>query len=328
MTHCQIWTNLAALAVLIALLGFIYWTHTGERAVPGLIEDLQSEDRQAQQLATAHLKEIGLAAKPAVPLLVELATSAGGSLVQSEAAGALQTIDLTAARQVMTYHLPKLQDPDARVRREAASLVGALGPVAKPAVSSLLRTLKDPEVVVRDQAVRALGAIGLPADEVSHALTEALRDPDWTVRYAAIMQFTFGGFSGPEALAALRELTNDSNQTVARSAESAVAAAEHPLPISALVNTLDQPVDRSYALLQLAKLGPKAAEAVPKLTVLLSATRPLERYLAANTLESIGHPARQALPALEQAEQDPDPVVRESIAHAIQTIARESSATP
>ena len=32
----------------MALLGLVYWQHTGARAVPGLIENLQSEDRQAQ----------------------------------------------------------------------------------------------------------------------------------------------------------------------------------------------------------------------------------------------------------------------------------------
>jgi HEAT repeat protein len=73
-------------------------------------------------------------------------------------------------------------------------------------------------------------------------------------------------------------------------------------------------------LLQLAKLGPRAAEAVPKLASLLSAERPLERYLAASTLESVGPGALQAVPALQRTLADPDPIVREAAAEALHSI--------
>lgn len=36
MTLRRIWLNLGGLGVLIALLGFVYWQHTGARPVPGL----------------------------------------------------------------------------------------------------------------------------------------------------------------------------------------------------------------------------------------------------------------------------------------------------
>jgi len=192
--------NLGALGLLIALLGLVYWQHTGARAVPGLIEDLQSEDRQAQQLAAAHLKDIGPSAQPAVPLLVQLATSDRRSHLRSEAAGALPSIDLTAARHVMMHQLPILQEPDDQVRSEAVSVLGALGPVAKPAAPSLLMMLNDPVTTVRDQVVRALGSIGLPADRVVRGLTQALRDPEWTVRHAAVTQFAFSSYAGPDSI--------------------------------------------------------------------------------------------------------------------------------
>jgi HEAT repeat protein len=73
-------------------------------------------------------------------------------------------------------------------------------------------------------------------------------------------------------------------------------------------------------LLQLTKLGPRAAEAVPKLASLLTADRPLERYLAACTLESVGPSAVQAVPALKRTLDDPDPIVREAAAEALQAI--------
>ena len=296
--------------------------------MPGLIEDLQSDDRQAQQLAALHLKDIGLAAKPAVPLLIELATSDDKPRLHSEAAAALPTIDLSAARQVMTRYLPKLEDQDAQIRLDAVSALEALGPVAKPAVPSLIAIANDPDTVVRDRVVRALGAIGIPTDTVMQGLIEALRDPEWTVRYAAVTQFAFGGFSSPDSIAVLRDLTEDPNQTVARLAQSAVNSVEREIQASTYVFMLDQGTNLTYTLHQLAKLGPRAAETVPAIAAVLTAEQPLERYLAACALESIGPAAKEAVMALQQAAQDPDPIVRESVNQALQSIAHGTSTTP
>lgn len=320
MTFRIVSLNLGTLCFLIALLGFVYWQHTGARAVPGLIEDLQSEDRQAQQLATAHLKNIGPAAKPAVPLLVELATLDRKSHLRSEAAGALPSIDLSAARQVMMHHLPMLQEPDDQVRGEAVSILGALGPVAKPAAPSLLMMLNDPDTIVRNRVVRALGSIGLPAGSVMQGLTQALRDPEWTVRHAAVTLFAFGGYARPESLSILQELTSDSNPTVAKLAQSAVASAQRPILVSTYSFLLKQETNRTHSLQQLAKLGPRAAETASDVAALLTAEQPLERYLAACALAEIGKAAKETVPALRAAVQDPDPVVREAAAEGLQVI--------
>jgi len=292
----------------------------GARAVPELIEDLRSEDRQAQMLAAQHLKDIGLAAAPAVPLLIELATSGERSSLQSEAAGALPAIDLSAARRVMAYQLPKLQDSDPQNRRDAAAVLGALGPAAKPAVLSLVGVLNDPNTVVRDRAVRALGSIGLQSETVMNGLLHALRDPEWTVRYAAVMQFSFNGFSSPESHAVLQDLTTDSNQTVAHLAQSAVAAAERPIQSATYRFMLKQGTNRIYTLLQLAKLGPRAAETAPDIAGILTSDQPLERYLAACALAEMGPAAKEIVSAVRAAAQDADPVVREAAAEALYAI--------
>src|SRR5262249_26578557 len=112
MTARQIGLNLAALAVLMALLGVIYWQHTGARAVPELIQVLQSNDLQAQLLAAHGLKDIGVPAQAAVPLLLELATADGRSLLHSEAAGALPWGRFGAARKGVVAWPPTLQHPD------------------------------------------------------------------------------------------------------------------------------------------------------------------------------------------------------------------------
>jgi len=325
MTHKQIWLNLGGLGLLIALLGIVYWQHTGPRAVPGLIENLQGTDVQAQPLAAMHLGHIGLEAKSAVPALLTIATASPASYAATTAAGALPAIDLSAARQVMDAWLLRLQDSSPQIRRDAAATLGALGPAAKPAVPALVLLLNDQDTAVRERVTRALGSIGLPIDAVMRGLIQALRDPDWTVRHAAVTQFSFSGFSSPESLAVLRDLTKDSNKTVAGLAQSALASAERPISVSVYLLTLNQARDQTYPLLQLAKLGPHAAEAIPKLTTLLASEKPLERYLTVNALESIGRAAETATPALQRSLDDPDPIVREAAAEALQSIRKNGS---
>ncbi len=317
MSPRQIWLNLGALAVLITLLGLVYWEHTGARAVPRLIEDLRSADVQRQMLAAEGLKAIGPEAKGAVELLVAIALSPSNPSLSSAAAGALPSIDLSAARQVMAGWLPKLNDPDAQVRREAMSALGALGPIAKPAVSALVAALNDSDMLVRERAARALGSIGVPVDQVTNGLIQALRDPDWQVRHAVVMQFAFSGFSIQEALPLLRESTKDENPSVAQLAHSAVAAAERELRTETYVLMLRQGMSRSFALTQLAKLGAKAADAIPTLNTVLTSDRPIERYLALCALEAIGRPS---LATLKQAMSDPDPIVRETAAEAVRSL--------
>ena len=317
MTTRSIWLHLGALGVLLALLTIFYVANTGARAVPGLIEDLQSGDVQRQVLAAEGLKAIGPDAKDAVEPLVAAASSAASSSLNTAAAGALAAIDLSAARRVMHAWLPKLQDSDTQVRRDAASALGALGPSARPAVPALVTILNDPDLLVRDRATRALGSIGIPIDQVTQGLMRALRDQEWQVRHAAVMQFAFSGFSNREALLMLRELIEDANPSVAQLARSAIADAERESRTETYVLMLHQNMSRPFALHQLAKLGPRAADAIPTLTTVLTSQLPLERYLALCALEAIGP---QALPSITQALNDTDPVVKDTAADALRSL--------
>ena len=315
-----IYSNLGTLGLLLALLGVVYWQNTGARAVPGLIEDLQSEDVQRQMLAAEGLKAVGPEAKAAVESLVTVATSSSNASLSTAAGGALPSIDLRAVRTVMSAWLPKLQDPDIQVRRDAASVLGALGPVAKPAVPALVAALHDHDLLVRERATRALGSIGIPIDAVMRGLIQSLHDPEWTVRYAAVTQFSFSGFQDADALAVLHELAKDENRAVAQAARSAVASAEHPIQVATYVLMLRQGTNRPYTLHQLAKLGPRAGEAIPAISAILSSGSPLERYLAVCALEAIGVPS---LADLMQARSDADPIVQAAAADAVRALEAE-----
>jgi len=69
-----------------------------------------------------------------------------------------------------------LSDGYCEVRKDAAFALGRIGPRAKDAVPSLIRSLKDENKHVRREAVWALGAIGPSAKAAVPALTKAIDD--------------------------------------------------------------------------------------------------------------------------------------------------------
>jgi len=313
---------LGALALVIGLLGFVYWLNTGARAVPGLLEDLQGQDLQAQMLAAQWLAKLGEDARPAIPALVEQALHHPNRSVNVAAAGALRFLDLQASRNVMEQLLPALSDSNVEVRRHACVMLGSLGLLAKPAVSSLIGMLADEDDLVRERAVGALGAIGVPRIDVSTALTTALFDRAPAVRHRAVSLFAFTVPIPTSAIAPLTSLQKDPDDSIASLARVALdrGGGIDRTDVQILISQLRGTGNKDDALQRLARLGPPAAEAVPVITALLSDPFPLNRYLAVEALAAIGAAANQSIPALQRGLDDGDPIVREAAAEALRSI--------
>nr|MBI3611601.1 HEAT repeat domain-containing protein [Nitrospirota bacterium] len=322
MTQRHIWQNVTGLLALIGLCAGWYWQSTGVRAIPALTQALQDEQVQARVFAAQGLAETGVAAKASVPDLLEVALHDPVQYAAAEAAKALTRIDLAAARQVMAAYLPLLRDQDVQVRRKASAMLGSLGPVAKPAVPSLLGALDDTDDLVRDRAVDALATIGLPAKTVLSALTRALEDKTAFVRYTATRHFAFTLTPPPASWPLLRRLMHDPDKGVASLAQSALdRAMREPAPkASVYAQMIGMKTSTGYALQQLAMLGPGAAEALPAIMPVLQDEQALHRYLAVEVLGAIGPQATSAVPALTRLLTDEDAVVRESAAEALATI--------
>ena len=79
----------------------------------------------------------------------------------------------------------RLGDPDPEVRREAARVLGGLGPAATAEASSLVRLPHDAEPSVRVQAAYALGMLGPAARDTVPELRRLLQDPHHRVRWQA-----------------------------------------------------------------------------------------------------------------------------------------------
>lgn len=322
MTQKQIWLNLGGLVILIGLLGLFYWHSTGERAVPALTESLTDTDPAVRVAAAQALAEIGPAAQPAVPDLLNQALHDPVLYTSTTAAGALVKIDLSAARRVMTAYLPALRDPDVQKRREACAILGSLGSVAKPAVPALSAALDDEQETVRMHAVGALGEIGIPAALVIPALVRALHDKAPQVRHRALTQFAFSIPPTESIMPHLKEMAEDKNPNIAGLAKVALNSPHRQAKdrTAVYVTMLQMGNANEYTLRQLAQLGPKVAGTVPAVIPLLRHSHPLYRYLAAETLAAIGPGAKEAVPALTAALQDGDAIVRESAAEALLAI--------
>ena len=318
----EIGLHLGGLVLFLGLLALWYWLSTGARAVPTLIEMLADDDPSTRIVAAEQLGQVGPAAQAAIPPLLTQATEDGSQHANTTAAAALKSIDLTAARQVMTHFASRLQDQDVQQRRTACAVLGSLGPIAKPAVPALLTMAHDPDALVRRNRLMALASIGIPSAPITAALLDGLRDSSSLVRQAAVSQFAFSVPLSREAVTALTPLLNDPDRAMATLARSALdkPKTNDASQIESLGVMLQHSAGRHYALHQLAQLGPAAGEALVPILPLLSAEQPLVRYLVAEALGAIGPAAKQALPSLQQQRQDPDPVVQAAVAEAIASI--------
>jgi HEAT repeat protein len=93
----------------------------------------------------------------------------------------------TAGGKPVSYWVEALQDPDAKVRKKAATKLGNVGAADAAAVPALAGALKDRDAGVRAEAALALLRIGPAAREAIPALEDAARaDRDARARgYAA-----------------------------------------------------------------------------------------------------------------------------------------------
>ncbi|MFH1830342.1 MAG: HEAT repeat domain-containing protein [Pseudomonadota bacterium] len=149
-----------------------------------------------------------------------------------------------------------LEDPDLKVRSDAAYALSKIGPGAKAAIPALIVALKDQNENVRIDASIALGEIGPAAVP---ALIEMLKDPNWLVRSAAAFAL---GEIGPGAKAAFPALiaTLKDKEVDRRAVQALVQIG--PAAVPALFAALKDKDVRSFAASVLANIYPAAAEFV------------------------------------------------------------------
>jgi HEAT repeat protein len=139
-----------------------------EQRVAEAIERLKSPDAQVSGAAGRELVDIG---EPAVPALGSLLRDPDAR-VRRAAASTLWGLGARMAAAVPGL-AETLRDADAEVRLAAAMALEAAGPQAAPAVPALVAALQDADINVRLWSCKALGAVGPPARAAVPALVAA-----------------------------------------------------------------------------------------------------------------------------------------------------------
>ena len=155
-----------------------------------------------------------------------------------------------------------------RVTLEAVSGFGEKAASMIPAVSQLAAHEK---AEIRVAALGALGAIEKNHEQLTGRLTEALDDQEWEVRRAAGVAL---GKIGPDAKNSVPKLFKLLDKDEDREFASSALKEINSAPIEAiplLIEKLDSEERRTafYAVSLLGKIGPAAAEALPKLEAML-----------------------------------------------------------
>ncbi|MCS7306081.1 MAG: HEAT repeat domain-containing protein [Thermoguttaceae bacterium] len=251
-------------------------------------------------------------------------TSEDGNLFQIPEGAVAAWVEMGSAG-VPTL-LPALESKKSNVRAGAAYILSQLGGQAKAALRPLANLLEDPHPRVRWYALEALAGLGPAAAEALEKLTPLLEHPDRLTRRRALLVLARIGPKAKMLLPQVQKLAKeDPDMSVRQMAELAVrqlnlealadqAAQDASEELQPLIERLrgGNPYEAVAAAQALAKLGPKAAEALPVLALALYHPDKWVREAAVRALGAIGPQARTYRDPLVAATLDVEPEVRQA----------------
>ena len=274
----------------------------GPDAVPMLLDARASSDVRLHRRAVAVLVRIGA---PAAPGLVE-------ALREKPEEARVETPLVRMGPAAVPALVEALKGE--KRGKEAARILGLMGPRGTDAVPGLIGLLRDRHapVAVREATADALGKIGEPVAEVVPALTAALKDDKEEVRYRAAEALAWIGPPAKEAMPALVAALKDEDARTAEMACLALARLGDAGAVRPLLEVLQGPRGSvaDQAARALWQIGPAAKEVVPGLLALLK--KPPNESRRVRTLLLWLGPL--AVPGLADALRDNEATVRQSAA--------------
>ena len=156
----------------------------GKDAIPTYCEALTSTDRNAREMASMFLGQLGPDAEAAQESLVATLNDES-SFVRVNSASLLSIFNVETER-VSAVLAELLSHADVNIRLTSAVALGNLGESAAPALPALTAALQDEDPRVRSAAASTLGAMGAAAQPARSSLAELERDPDSGTRQAAV----------------------------------------------------------------------------------------------------------------------------------------------
>lgn len=354
-------------------------------AVPALLRLLKRDDKTLDERVLHTLGSVGPAAQAALPAIAEYVHSGQDANARQSALCALLQITggLTAVgSEVSLQEVEELEghprtsgyppapgagvvagtvadalaDKDSSVRAQAASILGQIGPEAKPQIQRLVPLLQDPELEVRVNTAVALWRIdgqtaGLPVLiaalkrplRTQHTRTFAMKTPahgqqsrrkdnawvrtpiDRRVGYAAVLDSVAEmGAAARQAAPVITDLLTHAPEDVNLAAARALWRITHDAGVlTATVTRLlheDDGLFQTETLLLVQEIGEKAGPLVPPLLDLLKSETGNDLVFLVKTIGWIGPDARAAIPLLTDIAKDKDPALRWSALTAIRAI--------
>jgi HEAT repeat protein len=297
-------------------------------ALPLLLEGLDDQAGSIRLVAASGLANSDLNLAPVLPRLLR-------ALAQEEPTTASYVLQAIARiwplpPKALATLAGALRHRHEEVAEIAATALRGLGAAAEPVLPQILDALRDHRRLVRRRAVSVLGCVAPEEPEVVRAICGALRDEDDDLRSQAAhllgairadagqvdgkMQPLSGVSSDVRTnlvIEALRARLRDSNDCVRLEATAALfrlGAGDDEMLKSAAWKVLETcgkstvPLNAAQlrAISLLEELGPRAAQAVPVLTLALWDRNVFIPSMAAEALRSIGPAARGAIPSLRR----------------------------
>jgi HEAT repeat protein len=292
-------------------------------ALPGLARILNKENTKLHALARNVFEQMGDARQPALCSLLEDASAK----VRSQAATLLGEGGVTF-RGTVPALTKSLQDVDTEVRRCAAHALGSIGKEAMSALPALASAFKDRDREVRTVALSSVRKIGPKGSELALPLVALLAEPDAEMQEAAFQALLALGSDGEEAVAKLVE-ARDGTQLKSRQFAVQVLAKltsgnEELLPV--FLKGLDNgdPVVRRHTVATLVGLEPRPESTAAFLGRIQDADAEVRR-LAGQGLERATTFTKEQLPLLSTALKNDQVTVRAAAARGLGKLGQDAA---
>ena len=288
-------------------------------AVPNLVQLLDSDESDARRAALLAIAGIGPGASSAADKLLEILNGTNEA-ARPGAAYALARIGAQQATPALKKVLAETDDERLQLATAwALVMLNPEAPEAEQAVPVLQKGLADPWELVRRECIVALAAIGPGAQSSAEALMGLLDDPDPQVRAEALIALPKVNADVQQLLPRLVQgLQDEDLQTRYASAFVLGHLGEQAkLAVPPLKQMLNhrRDFDRVVAAWALVKIDPTPANkhlAVPLLVAAIEHPAETVRQEAATTLGELGDSNQSILDALRRASEDPSPKVQQA----------------
>jgi HEAT repeat protein len=259
--------------------------------------------------AVNSLRMLGTNAAPALPLIMKL---------------------LEGSTNNNAEKLTELPIPP-KFPENLVSLLGSIGPSAKPAVPLLIALTQSDRPVLCRNAIRVLGMLGPEAREAEGGLLALLNDPDpETQWFAAKALFEIDPSEAPRCVPILLAGVDGPMEYLHVHIRflGSLGEAARPLVPKLMKMLKENESLRAAAADAIARLAPeKRSEIVPLMIADLQKTSSMNPYLSADALGECGAAAAPALGILKQRFNDPNEYLAKACKEAVKKIEAAMNST-